>query len=1660
MRLGRFATNGERLHRLGFVSIYAIDDAGERLVAKVVETDGLPAEDLFEHAGEDLLASARLLRDAEGVPGLVRVVDLGEASGGDAGAWVVYRRYDDNARMLLGHECRFGADEVLGAVERVRGALAGFRESTGRPHGHATLTNILIDRERGEGGGNGQGALGERIALTDPLPAIADESRSAQSDRRALGGWLLAVVTGRGADSLRGVEIPADRAWTRVFGSIGGARARALCHDLLFDGGEDLPTPETLAEALRFKEGAVNRRSVSVVAASLLAVLLGMVGWVVFGPEPPPTASREQAGEALARYPVQFRRILSARDSSGGAYERRSEFSAVVLGVGVEGLGTASDAEFDADRALQEVIERLAMTERAIQVGRLTNDRSERLLNALNELTSFDQPLLVWDDVAGAVLLVDENEESGDARVLFGAIVAVAEELDAAAARAKVFVEGERARIERIGEGLTACGPSESARLLQANIDELDGRLFELLAAREPAPRGLDGADGTTPNGSDAPPAEGDSHAVGDAGPSPEALGSDGAEPDDEKARIAQDPGLPDLSAPDLVRLFDSARAHQQVGGSLEAAMGRSGNPVNESLALIERLRDPSFAERFVVPAYRDAANEPLELIACSLARDFDQALSGDLRSLLDERAKEGPAKDRWDASIDRSERFDRVAAVRGVGAGLVESLSSQSAANELAWVYGDASLWRSTLDGASGLEQVGPVSEWRPEAWRTLLGTDRFLADPSAVIAPSIEATREWADNLVKAAAPDDLRYEWLNEDASAVLSAPESDPDFAHWGTAQRHLFVVANYADLRGQLELAVREVDPCFPLMAGFIRQRVLEPLESRYAGEVDGLSPEVAELVREVIRSGGERPELLASASPTPNHPREKCANATIFERRLEELVGALREHERSADDAYEASWRDRAERVYAASLRHAFFADGSSPDGGWTAPLGTWMFSDPASGSRLADGLPLATPEMVGEVVSNAAALNEELRQDLDLWLWVDVDGFLAMRERHARLQGIAGEAHRSDPTKPSVRIASAYDADWLGIDAAVQRLLRFEEWICEAEPTEREVIQAIVSSVLPEGVVPVTDDRELRRGFEVAFVWVARVRKCPPPEPLIPETPDMLIEHAKVAETMARVFDREAPRQQNPELDELSGQLELNWREIAIGYANDRLGAEDWSTLAEFTTDPALALRRSFAFLGLPLGPGEQSDRAWSEAGEASVLAVRVRANWALWNAMVRLSALDIDDEVGARGVIDELAQRAAALRSEVVRSEDTGLDDWLSAIVRLPDELKALPPDFEQAGALPRGWSARSGDDFRNIDVEVPGIGARRFLGVRTDGGGGYPTAYIAREELAIGDMNALLDSMPGARKAAAIETLERADEANSTEPAAVGWTMDRNAGRLIPHSVETRWIQGGEQFDAELSSGGWFTLRNRDTNFKSAVGRDSLLPGVTPPTDRTPVQMIAPRLMIDLLAMFGDPSPVRVPKIEEWRQAAGEFDAALPGLNMRDRLWRLAVLGEWDRFRNAGDGRFLSSFRIKRSPGRQTLRQSAFVVDAEADGRAQFWSQIDDGSSLFVPVEVGGAPGGRLAHGYGNVAEVVDLGGGGYGVVGGSALSGVGDFGPGVDQPIPLSPDNAGIERAFADVGFRLAITPPPSQPYVLVARDRLGEIGFLAPVDPAR
>ncbi|UYV13414.1 MAG: hypothetical protein NCW75_03810 [Phycisphaera sp.] len=346
--------------------------------------------------------------------------------------------------------------------------------------------------------------------------------------------------------------------------------------------------------------------------------------------------------------------------------------------------------------------------------------------------------------------------------------------------------------------------------------------------------------------------------------------------------------------------------------------------------------------------------------------------------------------------------------------------------------------------------------------------------------------------------------------------------------------------------------------------------------------------------------------------------------------------------------------------------------------------------------------------------------------------------------------------------------------------------------------------------------------------------------------------------------------------------------------------------------------------------------------------------------------DAMARQAARAFVDRITAL----DMAQSLVQARETLNRAQEILTDTGVSA-------------DPTTLGPATVGWRGVASPDNARIVFtrSIDGI-ERRLEFAFVPVAGGDPV-YLATEELSIGLFSAIA-SRSDAWEELATEWLELAGarQGDTRWTGARGWAW--RGGRL-------------------LGNGSWMV---QDPTMS---GRAVLAGGLDAATNPSPT-IAHPMQDVSVLAAarVAELSGCRLPRREEYRDAYRELrDATGVTWNLRDSA--LAAQNE-----------HVSTLRA------QGVRisnpdESAFDAQPATSG-------ADDSTVWFLPVDDGdGEP---FRHLVGNVAEFVEANGGGFGVVGGSSLSGDAADRSFEMWPLPMARARTG----FSDVGVRLAFDAP--------------------------
>jgi hypothetical protein len=252
---------------------------------------------------------------------------------------------------------------------------------------------------------------------------------------------------------------------------------------------------------------------------------------------------------------------------------------------------------------------------------------------------------------------------------------------------------------------------------------------------------------------------------------------------------------------------------------------------------------------------------------------------------------------------------------------------------------------------------------------------------------------------------------------------------------------------------------------------------------------------------------------------------------------------------------------------------------------------------------------------------------------------------------------------------------------------------------------------------------------------------------------------------------------------------------------------------------------------------------------------------------------------------------------------------------------------------------------------------------------------------------------------------------------------------WSPRRDAG-IVRTLVwlSSDWVPAGAD-DYPESLGGEF---NRAT-LRPPRGHEGENPN---PSRHHPMQQISSDAAQYFAALVG----CRLPSAQEWRLAYASTGQTLTGANLRDRSWRLEqehVARNWMR-------------------GGTTYRADAgmFTPAGEAPTDSTWTTaagqEYDDGFLWFREVLPPGADPREFQNLVGNVGEFVrDPASGKVYVIGGSAMSP-----PGRPVEKEFEVPAADHRKPYADVGFRLAFSPPPGPLERLAAIVPEGDAGYVS------
>ncbi|TVS07511.1 MAG: hypothetical protein EA423_03860 [Phycisphaerales bacterium] len=355
--------------------------------------------------------------------------------------------------------------------------------------------------------------------------------------------------------------------------------------------------------------------------------------------------------------------------------------------------------------------------------------------------------------------------------------------------------------------------------------------------------------------------------------------------------------------------------------------------------------------------------------------------------------------------------------------------------------------------------------------------------------------------------------------------------------------------------------------------------------------------------------------------------------------------------------------------------------------------------------------------------------------------------------------------------------------------------------------------------------------------------------------------------------------------------------------------------------------------------------------------------------------------------DDEAALAALERFVDGVDGTRSvERLEGEDR---EWLTGVIELASGADAGPAiDFASLGPGVAGWGFEADPEGRSVVYRHPeGHTELAFVGVSTNGA----TVFVGLHEVSVGVF------------ARAVGEPEAQAALRERWPALAA-AMDGG--------VSDRW-QGPRSWAWDTERG--IVPSRRWLSWDEAAG-PAHPQGLDPerPTDRSPMQMVS----FEAASAMAEAVGCRLPTASEWRAALGAFEDPSPAGEGGRAAWNI---------RDATWSRQLEHAlaRERRGLAPPWPDAGAFVARGVGQGGdARAWTDLDDGTLWFEPVDAD--RGGTLRHMVGNVAEWVATPGTGtgQGVIGGSALS---DRSLAVDEAIghPLA-----RQQSYSDVGFRLA------------------------------
>ena len=405
-------------------------------------------------------------------------------------------------------------------------------------------------------------------------------------------------------------------------------------------------------------------------------------------------------------------------------------------------------------------------------------------------------------------------------------------------------------------------------------------------------------------------------------------------------------------------------------------------------------------------------------------------------------------------------------------------------------------------------------------------------------------------------------------------------------------------------------------------------------------------------------------------------------------------------------------------------------------------------------------------------------------------------------------------------------------------------------------------------------------------------------------------------------------------------------------------------------------------------------LKPGPRSRKAIDDILDLRSTEWTGLSPWITWNIELRDLMKKAEDTAAASADPAKESELLQAIKAGVTtftnRSNELGnLLERKTGLLDRIQELAQYQPGEDDPTRMGPGdpkvvpeWTGRRDDD--TVTFTLPGDNTHTLTFMRFDGKGG--PSYLCTSEVSVGLFCKITN-------ASGLQLPSRSQKGPCAWEVANGKLQLSSRGWLMDGSLR----DSGEKWDAKPPA-------------KSCYS-DKI--DVKPPSEEHPVQHITAECAKTWAQSIG----CRLPTANEWTTGYQKLDPdqMLSTAAVRGSAWRI----QWDYAKNLVRN-FMNEGFIGRFPKLPPKDDGATIPDAE--GPIFWFTEVSSGAQT-------------LCHMIGNVAEFVFDEDGGYGVIGGSSLSPLSQWGGmkdgqhiGFDTRYPIA--EADLPFSYSDVGFRLA------------------------------